>query len=140
MPSGCSSCKPWDCWRCGLFGRIMTGRWRARTSAAIAAEVAHAWLLHQPAVATVIAGSRTVAQLESAVNAVGLDLDAATLAELDRLWPGPGEAPESYSCQSASGAEEHVPTSSAQTAVRRPGAGNAKAAVHRFRGQISPRR
>lgn len=61
------------------------------------ATIAQAWLLHQPAVSTVIAGSRTVDQLEAAVAALDIELDATTLAELDRIWPGPGTAPESYS-------------------------------------------
>ncbi|TMS51142.1 aldo/keto reductase [Mycobacterium sp. DBP42] len=60
------------------------------------AEVAQAWLLHQPAVASVIAGSRTVAQLDAAVDALTVQLDETTLAELDRVWPGPGIAPQSY--------------------------------------------
>lgn len=60
------------------------------------AEIAQAWLLHQPAVSTLIAGSRTVAQLEAAVDALSIDLDTDALAALDRIWPGPGEAPQSY--------------------------------------------
>lgn len=60
------------------------------------AEVVQAWLLHQPAVSTLIAGSRTVAHLDAAVDALGVTLDQATLDELDRIWPGPGEAPMSY--------------------------------------------
>lgn len=60
------------------------------------AEVAQAWLLQRPAVATVIAGSRTVAQLETAVGALHVRLSTETLAELDRIWPGPGIAPQSY--------------------------------------------
>ena len=60
------------------------------------AEVAQAWLLHQPTVSTLIAGSRTRAQLEAAVDALEVTLDAGTLAELDRIWPGPGIAPMSY--------------------------------------------
>lgn len=60
------------------------------------AEVAQAWLLHQPAVSTIIAGARTVKHLESAVDALTIDLDAATLTELDRTWPRPGVAPMSY--------------------------------------------
>lgn len=61
------------------------------------ATIAKAWLMHQPAVSTVIAGSRTVDQLEAAVAALDIELDATTLAELDRIWPGPGTAPESFS-------------------------------------------
>ncbi|MDO4919841.1 aldo/keto reductase [Kocuria sp.] len=60
------------------------------------AEVAQAWLLHQPVVSTLIAGSRTKAQLEAAVDAADVSLDADTLAEIDRIWPGPGVAPMSY--------------------------------------------
>jgi len=61
------------------------------------ADVAHAWILHQPVVSTMIAGSRTKAQLESAVGALNVTLDNETLSELDRIWPGPGVAPQSYS-------------------------------------------
>lgn len=60
------------------------------------AEVAQAWLLHQPAATAVIAGSRTTAQLEATVSASEIVLDAETLAELDRIWPGPGTALQSY--------------------------------------------
>lgn len=61
------------------------------------AAIAQAWLLHQPVVSTLIAGSRTVSQLEAAVDALTVTLDTDTLAELDRIWPGPGVAPMSYS-------------------------------------------
>ena len=60
------------------------------------AEVAQAWLLHQPVVSSVIAGVRTVEQLQSSLNSLSIKLDAETLAELDRIWPGPGQAPQSY--------------------------------------------
>jgi aryl-alcohol dehydrogenase-like predicted oxidoreductase len=60
------------------------------------AEVALAWLLHQPVVPAVITGPRTPAQLESSERALAIELDADTLAELDRIWPGPGEAPQAY--------------------------------------------
>ncbi|MEZ0494423.1 aldo/keto reductase [Kineococcus sp. TBRC 1896] len=60
------------------------------------AQVAQAWLLHQPAVSAVIAGPRTTAQLRSSISALEIELDTATLAELDRIWPGPGTAPQSY--------------------------------------------
>lgn len=59
------------------------------------AAVAQAWLLHQPVVSTLIAGSRTVAQLEAAVAAQNVRLSTDTLIELDRIWPGPGVAPVS---------------------------------------------
>lgn len=60
------------------------------------AEVAQAWLLHQPIVSTVIAGARTKTQLETAVEALNVTLENDTLAQLDRIWPGPGVAPMSY--------------------------------------------
>lgn len=60
------------------------------------AVVAQAWLLHQPVVSTVIAGSRTVAQLEKSVEAANVTLTSEQLAELDAIWPGPGIAPVSY--------------------------------------------
>ena len=61
------------------------------------AEVALAWLLHNPAVTAPIIGPRTMEQLESAVRATELTLDEATLARLDEIWPGPGgEAPAAY--------------------------------------------
>ena len=61
------------------------------------ADVAHAWLLHQPAVTTVLSGARTVHHLESTVGALSVELPDDALAELDDIWPGPGTAPESYS-------------------------------------------
>jgi aryl-alcohol dehydrogenase-like predicted oxidoreductase len=61
------------------------------------AEVALAWLLHNPAVTAPIIGPRTVEQLESAVRATEITLDAEVLAKLDEIFPGPGgEAPKAY--------------------------------------------
>jgi len=61
------------------------------------AEVGLAWLLQQPAVTAPIVGPRTMEHLESALRAVDLELDAATLRELDDVFPGPGgPAPEAY--------------------------------------------
>lgn len=60
------------------------------------AEVAQAWLLHQPIVSTLIAGARTVGHLDASVQAGSITLDADALAELDRIWPGPGQAPQAY--------------------------------------------
>ncbi len=60
-------------------------------------EVALAWLLHQPVVTAPIIGPRTMEQLESAVRATDIELDAETLARLDEIFPGPGgEAPKAY--------------------------------------------
>lgn len=61
------------------------------------ADVALAWLLHQPAVSAPIIGPRTMEQLVASPRAVELALDQLTLERLDRIWPGPGgEAPEAY--------------------------------------------
>lgn len=59
-------------------------------------DVALAWLLQRPAVATTIVGSRTPEQLHDSLRAPDLTLDHDTLNALDRIWPGPGEAPEAY--------------------------------------------
>ncbi len=59
--------------------------------------VALAWLLHNPAVTSVISGPRTTEQLTENLKAVDLKLSDETLAKLDEIWPGPGgEAPETY--------------------------------------------
>jgi aryl-alcohol dehydrogenase-like predicted oxidoreductase len=61
------------------------------------AVVGLAWLLHNPSVTAPIIGPRNVQQLEEAVRATELRLDAQTLKKLDEIWPGPGgEAPEAY--------------------------------------------
>ncbi len=60
-------------------------------------EVALAWLLHNPIVTAPIIGPRTIEQLESAVRATEIVLDAAALQKLDEIFPGPGgEAPNAY--------------------------------------------
>jgi NDP-hexose 2,3-enoyl reductase len=64
---------------------------------ALPADVALAWLLHQPAVTAPIIGPRTVEQLDAALGALKVTLDEAALARLDELFPGPGgTAPEAY--------------------------------------------
>ena len=61
------------------------------------AEVALAWLLHNPIVTAPIIGPRTVEQLESAVRAASIQLDEEVLKKLDEIFPGPGgEAPMAY--------------------------------------------
>lgn len=61
------------------------------------AEVALAWLLHNPVVTAPIIGPRTVEQLESAVRAASIQLDEEVLKKLDEIFPGPGgEAPMAY--------------------------------------------
>jgi len=61
------------------------------------AEVALAWLVHNPIVTAPIVGPRTIEQLESAVRAAAIELDQETLDKLDDIFPGPGgEAPVPY--------------------------------------------
>ncbi|MBN1936418.1 MAG: aldo/keto reductase [Anaerolineae bacterium] len=61
------------------------------------ADVALAWLLHNPAVTGPIIGPRTMAQLEGSLRALEIALSPETLARLDEIWPGPGgPAPEAY--------------------------------------------
>jgi aryl-alcohol dehydrogenase-like predicted oxidoreductase len=61
------------------------------------ADVALAWLLHQPAVTAPIIGPRIMEQLTGNLHALELRLGPETLQRLDRIWPGPGgEAPEAY--------------------------------------------
>jgi len=61
------------------------------------ADVALAWLLHQPAVTAPIIGPRTIEQLTGSLRALEIRLDPQTLERLDQIWPGPGgEAPEAY--------------------------------------------
>lgn len=60
------------------------------------AVIALAWLLHNPVVTAPIIGPRTVQQLESVIRATEIKLDNEILKELDEIFPGPGQAPESY--------------------------------------------
>jgi NDP-hexose 2,3-enoyl reductase len=61
------------------------------------ADVALAWLLHQPAVTAPIVGPRTVDQLDGAFRALDVSLDEEALARIDEIFPGPGgTAPEAY--------------------------------------------
>ena len=60
------------------------------------ADVALAWLLHQPAVTAPIVGPRTAGQLEGAIRAIDITLDAAALARIDEIFPPKGVAPEAY--------------------------------------------
>ncbi|WP_053379822.1 aldo/keto reductase [Nitrospira moscoviensis] len=61
------------------------------------ADVALSWLLHQETVTSPIIGPRTMAQLNGAIHALGLTLGRDTLAQLDKIFPGPGgPAPEAY--------------------------------------------
>jgi aryl-alcohol dehydrogenase-like predicted oxidoreductase len=61
------------------------------------ADVALAWLLHNPAVTAPIIGPRTVEQLTGSLRALEVSLSDETLRRLDEIWPGPGgEAPTAY--------------------------------------------
>jgi aryl-alcohol dehydrogenase-like predicted oxidoreductase len=61
------------------------------------ADVALAWLLHQPAVTSPIIGPRTLEQFDGTRRVMNLTLSAETLKRLDDLFPGPGgPAPEAY--------------------------------------------
>jgi aryl-alcohol dehydrogenase-like predicted oxidoreductase len=61
------------------------------------ADVALAWLLSNPVITAPIIGPRTTAQLDGALKALELTLDAETLGKLDTIFPGPGKpAPEAY--------------------------------------------
>jgi aryl-alcohol dehydrogenase-like predicted oxidoreductase len=61
------------------------------------ADVALAWLLHNPVVTAPIIGPRTMDQLTGSLRATELKLSAETLQRLDTIFPGPGgEAPKAY--------------------------------------------
>lgn len=61
------------------------------------ANVALAWLLHNPVVTAPIIGPRTMEQLTGSLRALEIHLTANQLKRLDEIWPGPGgPAPEAY--------------------------------------------
>lgn len=61
------------------------------------ADVALAWVLHNPDVTSPIVGPRIMVQLEENVKALDIVLSEETLKTLDDIWPGPGnQAPEAY--------------------------------------------
>jgi aryl-alcohol dehydrogenase-like predicted oxidoreductase len=61
------------------------------------ADVALAWLLHNPAVTAPIIGPRTIEQLDGAMGALDITLEGDVLDQLDKIFPGPGgAAPEAY--------------------------------------------
>lgn len=61
------------------------------------ADVALAWLLHNPAVTAPIIGPRTMLQLDGSLRSLDLKLSEDVLKTLDEIFPGPGgEAPEAY--------------------------------------------
>lgn len=61
------------------------------------ADVALAWLLHNPVVTAPIIGPSNVEQLTGSLRALDIRLTAEQLKRLDNIWPGPGgPAPEAY--------------------------------------------
>jgi aryl-alcohol dehydrogenase-like predicted oxidoreductase len=60
------------------------------------ADLALAWLLRNPVVSTTIVGATTTEELQSDFGALSIQLDTAVTERLDRIWPGPGEAPQAY--------------------------------------------
>jgi aryl-alcohol dehydrogenase-like predicted oxidoreductase len=58
--------------------------------------VAVAWLLRNPVVSTTIVGAMTIEELHADLGALSVHLDDEIAERLDRIWPGPGEAPQSY--------------------------------------------
>ncbi|MGB3424902.1 MAG: aldo/keto reductase [Castellaniella sp.] len=88
----------------GLQARIKALRPQLEAYEALCAElgesparVALAWLLHNPAVTSVISGPRTAGQLLESLKALTLKLPDEALTRLDEIWPGPGgEAPQAY--------------------------------------------
>jgi aryl-alcohol dehydrogenase-like predicted oxidoreductase len=61
------------------------------------ADVALAWLLHNPVVTAPIIGPRTIEQFTGSLRAVEIKLSPEVLKNLDEIFPGPGgEAPEAY--------------------------------------------
>lgn len=61
------------------------------------ANVALAWLLHQPAVTAPIIGPRTIQQLDETMRCLEIKLSEEVRKKLDEIFPGPGgPAPEAY--------------------------------------------
>jgi aryl-alcohol dehydrogenase-like predicted oxidoreductase len=61
------------------------------------ANVALAWLLHNPVVTAPIIGPRTLDQLTGCIRSTEIKLSPETMQRLDKIFPGPGgEAPKAY--------------------------------------------
>jgi aryl-alcohol dehydrogenase-like predicted oxidoreductase len=65
----------------------------AAAHGATVAQVALAWLLHQPVVTTVIIGAKRIEQLDDNLKAVGVKLTADDLTALDKVSALPAEYP-----------------------------------------------
>ena len=57
------------------------------------AQIAIAWLLHQPVVTSVIIGAKRLDQLDDNLAAIGVRLSAEELAAIDRVSALPSEYP-----------------------------------------------
>jgi aryl-alcohol dehydrogenase-like predicted oxidoreductase len=69
----------------------------ARSKGCTMAQLALAWVAGRPGVTSPIIGPRTMDQLTASLRCLEVKLDAAALARLDEIFPGPGgEAPEAY--------------------------------------------
>lgn len=55
-----------------------------------------AWLLRNPVVCTTIVGASMIDELRSDLDALSVRLDDEVMERVDQIWPGPGEAPQSY--------------------------------------------
>lgn len=75
------------------FDCIDTMRSIAETKGVSVARIALAWLLHQPAVTSVIVGAKRIGQLDDNIAAAQVTLSADELAELDRVSELPSEYP-----------------------------------------------
>jgi aryl-alcohol dehydrogenase-like predicted oxidoreductase len=61
------------------------------------ADVALAWLLHNPVVTAPIIGPRDMDQLVGSLRSLEIQFSEDELEKLDEIWPGPGgKAPEAY--------------------------------------------
>jgi aryl-alcohol dehydrogenase-like predicted oxidoreductase len=61
------------------------------------ADVALAWLLHNPVVTAPIIGPRTMEQLTGSIRATEIKFSDEQMKRLDEIWPGPGgPAPQAY--------------------------------------------
>ena len=59
-------------------------------------DVAIAWLLRNPVVATTVVGATTSEELRADLGGLSVQLDDEVVERLDSIWPGPGEAPQAY--------------------------------------------
>jgi len=75
------------------FDCIDVMRGIAEARGASVAQVALAWLLHQPVVSSVIIGAKRIEQLEDNLAATGVSLSADELAALDKVSALPAEYP-----------------------------------------------